>query len=103
MLKISIVESRRERRLILEGKLFAAWLGELKTACEKAGTDLQNRELMIDLKNLTAISHEGENLLLELMNEGVKIHGAGVFAKELVKQLARRMRSDWQAAAGAKK
>jgi hypothetical protein len=32
VLKISVVESRCERRLILEGKLFAPWLTELRTA-----------------------------------------------------------------------
>ena len=36
MLKISGVESRSERRLILEGKLLAPWVTELRTACEKA-------------------------------------------------------------------
>lgn len=35
MLKISGVESRSERRLILEGKLLAPWVPELRTACEK--------------------------------------------------------------------
>jgi anti-anti-sigma regulatory factor len=59
-------ERRSERRLILEGKLLAPWVTELRTACEKARGDLQNRELVIDLKNVTAISSEGENVLLEL-------------------------------------
>lgn len=69
VLKISAVESRIERRLILEGKLFAPWVTELRTACEKARADLQNRQLVNDLKNVTVVSQEGENALLELMNE----------------------------------
>ena len=36
VLKISGVESRSERRLILEGKLLAPWVTQLRTACEKA-------------------------------------------------------------------
>jgi hypothetical protein len=72
VLKISVVESLSERRLILEGKLFAPWVTELRTACEQARADLQDRDLVIDLKNLTAISQEGENVLRELINERVK-------------------------------
>lgn len=78
VLKISAVESRIERRLILEGKLFAPWATDLGTAFEKSRANLQNREPVIDLKNLTAISQEGEYVLLELMNESVKFR-CGVF------------------------
>ena len=66
MLNISVVERRSERGLILEGKLLAPWVTELRTACEKARGNLQNRELVIDLNNLTAIGQQGEDVLLEL-------------------------------------
>ena len=65
MLKMSVVETRNQRRLILEGKLLAPWVTELRTACEKARGNLQNRELVIDLNNLTAIGQQGEDVLLE--------------------------------------
>jgi hypothetical protein len=91
VLKISVIESRSERRLILEGKLLAPWAAELRTACEKARADLQKRELVIDLKNLTAISQEGENVLLELMNERVKFR-CGVFKKNSKKRCRAELR-----------
>jgi hypothetical protein len=47
-----------------------------------------------DLKNLTSISEEGETVLLELMNDSVTVRASGVFAKEVLKQLARGMRSN---------
>jgi len=65
VLKMSVVETRNQRRLILEGKLLAPWVTELRTACEKARGNLQNRELVIDLNNLTAIGQQGEDVLLE--------------------------------------
>jgi hypothetical protein len=95
MLKISVVENRSERRLISEGKLLATWVTELRTAYEKARSNLQNRELIIALKNVTAISEEGENVLLELMNERVKFR-CGVFTKHVLSQLARRIRRNDQ-------
>jgi hypothetical protein len=96
MLKISIVEGRKQRRLAVEGKLLAPWAAELTTACEKARADLRERELVIEMKNITAISQEGEDVLLALMNDGVKLRAYGVFTKHIVKQLARRNRKNLQ-------
>ena len=92
MLKISIVEGRKQRRLVVEGKLVAPWSDELKAACERAGSGLNGRDLVIDLKNVTTISQQGENLLLELMKRGVRLRGCGVFTNEILKQVARRSR-----------
>jgi len=92
MLKISIVEGRKQRRLVVEGKLVAPWSDELKAACDRAGSGLNGRELVIDLKNVTPISQQGENLLLELMKQGVRFRGCGVFTNEILKQVARRLR-----------
>ena len=89
VLKISVVESRIERRLILEGKLFARWVTDFGTAFEKSRADLQNRQLVNDLKNVTVVSQEGENALLELMNERLKFR-CGVFTKHVFSQLSRR-------------
>ena len=61
----------------------------------KGRGDLQDRELVIDLKNVTAISSEGENVLLELINEPVKFR-RGIFTKHVLNQLSRRMRSNRQ-------
>jgi hypothetical protein len=92
MLKISIVERRKQRRLVVEGRLVAPWSDELKGACERAGSGLGGRELIIDLKNLTTIGQEGENLLLELMKQGVRCRGCGVFTNVILKQVTRRLR-----------
>ena len=92
MLKISIVEGSKQRRLVVEGRLVAPWSDELKAACDRAGSGLDGRELVIDLKNITTIGQQGENLLLELMKRGVRLRGCGVFTNEILKQVARRSR-----------
>ena len=96
MLKISVIDSRRQRRLILEGKLIAPWAAELTAACDRARVDLDGRDFVVEVKHLTAINHEGENLLLELMNDGVKFRSHGVFTKHVLRQVARRMRGNSQ-------
>jgi hypothetical protein len=96
MFKISIIDRRHQRRLVLEGKLVAPWTTELRAVCERARADLHHRELVVDIKNLIAISQEGENLLLELMKEGTTFRSRGVFTKHVLAQLARRARRNVQ-------
>jgi hypothetical protein len=90
MLKISIIEGSTERRLIVEGKLVGPWAAELRGACENANAELFGRKLLIDMKHVTAISQEGENVLFELIQKGVKFRCRGVFTKHVLKQVVRR-------------
>jgi anti-anti-sigma regulatory factor len=91
MLRISIVERRKQRRLVLEGKLVAPWAQELKPAYEEASADLNGRELVIDVKSLIAISEDGESVLLELMKEGASFRRPGVFTKHILKRLVHKV------------
>ena len=94
MLKISIVDSSKQRKLVIEGALLVPWAAELNRACEMARADLDGRELVVDLRNLMAISPEGENVLLALMNDGVKLRCHGVFTKHVLRQI--RIRKNLQ-------
>jgi hypothetical protein len=93
MLKITVVEEQRRRRVIVEGKLIAPWAAELTRAYQTARTELQDRRLIVDLRSLTAISPEGEAVLLRLMREKAKFL-CGVYMKEVVRQLARKTGGD---------
>lgn len=96
MLKISVVDSSKQRRLVLEGALVAPWAAELTMACKLARADLDGRELVVELKNLVAISDEGEDVLLALMHDGLKLRSKGVFTKRLLRQIGGRMRANVQ-------
>ena len=93
MFKLSVVETRKQLRLVLEGKLIAPWADELKAACETALSHLDGRELVVEVKNLMTISQEGENVLVELMQRGVKFRCRGVFAKHVIRIIVRRARA----------
>ncbi len=90
MLKISLVDSARQRRVVVEGKLIAPWTAELRNACQQARADLRGRELVIEMKHVTTISQEGENVILELLKGGIRFRCDGVFTKQVVKDLTRR-------------
>ena len=92
MFRISIVEGRAQRRLVLEGKLVAPWTAEVENAFRNAGEQLDGRKLVIDLRNVTLISPDGENTLSELMKEGAKFACADVLTKHVLQRLARRNR-----------
>ncbi len=90
MLKISIIDTRSDRRLVVEGKLVDPWVEELRSTWRNAGKDLQGRKLVIDLSHATVIGQEGQEAILELMNEGAKFACCGVLTRYVVKKLARR-------------
>jgi anti-anti-sigma regulatory factor len=98
MLKISILDTPSHRRLVVEGKLIDPWAAELRSAWREAAANLNDHELVIDVKDLTAISEDGENVLLELMKEGARFRSSGVFTKQVLKRLARKIRGNVQEA-----
>jgi hypothetical protein len=90
MLKISSIECHNELMLIVEGKLVGPWAAELRSTFESVNPGLFGRKLVIDMRHVTAISQEGENLLFELVQKGVKFRCRGVFTKHILKQITRR-------------
>lgn len=91
MFKISTIETRSKRRLVVEGMLTEPWVTELRITCKNASRELDGRKLVIDLSNVTVISREGENAIFDLMGEGAQFSFscAGVFTRHLLTRLAR--------------
>jgi hypothetical protein len=97
MLRISAIDTRFKRKLVLEGKLVEPWLGELREVCRNASETLEGRKLVIDLTDVTVIGCEAESTLSELMQQGAKFSCGGVLIKHLLKRLARRCRGPQEA------
>jgi anti-anti-sigma regulatory factor len=92
MLKISMNENDCRLQLVLEGKLVAPWANELKSFSQKAAAGRKSQELLIDLRSVTAISAEGEDVLLALMDLGARFRVSGVYMRQVMKHLSRRSR-----------
>ena len=92
MFRISIIETGGRRRLVLEGRLVPPWTTEVERTWKEAREQLQGRKLIIDLRNVTLISREGENTLLKLMRDGAMFSCRDVLTKHVLKQLARKRR-----------
>jgi hypothetical protein len=92
MFKISIVDTRTQRRLVVEGKLSEPWTDELRSTWRNASRDLEGRRVVIDLSSLTVISREGEDAIFDLMKQGAKFSCSGILTRHVLKGLARRCR-----------
>jgi hypothetical protein len=90
MFKISIVDTRTQCKLIVEGTLIGPWIAELGTTWRNVSRELNGRKLIVDLTNVTAISPEGEEAIFDLMKKGAKFACASVLTKHVLKQLARK-------------
>jgi hypothetical protein len=94
--KISIVDTRSRRKLIVEGTLVGPWVAELGTAWRNASQDLDRRNLVINLRNLTVISRDGEDAIFDLMKKGAKFSCGGVLTRHVLKQLVRKKQQESQ-------
>lgn len=98
MFKITAIEAQGQQTLVLEGKLVDPWLAEL----ERTWNEMRCRgdsKMVIDLKDVTAISERGEVLLRQMMAEGAKFNCCrGVLTRHVVQRSV-----DWCKAQGAKK
>ena len=90
MFRISIADTPSRRTLIVEGTLVGPWVAELGRTWRNASQDLDTRKLLIDLRNLTAISREGEDAIFDLMKEGAKFSSGGILTRHTLKQLERK-------------
>jgi len=90
MLRITTVETKLNRKLILEGKLVEPWLGELRHAFRIATHALGDRTLIVDLTDVTVIGCEAESTLAEFMEQGARFSCDGVLIKHMLRKLARR-------------
>jgi hypothetical protein len=94
MFRISIVDTRSQRTLVVEGTFVGPWVPELRRTWRDAGQALEGRKLVIDLCSLTVISHEGEEAIFGLMKEGAEFSCGGVLMKHVLKQLALRKQQE---------
>jgi len=89
MLKITSLIRAGHRTLVLEGKLTDPWLAELEQTWREVRLLNDQATVAIELKDVTAISEKGQQLLRQLRSEGAKVTCCrGIFTKHVVKQLA---------------
>lgn len=86
MLKITRDETKVEQRWTLSGRLSGPWVGELRTAWERARLDA-TKARVVDLSDVVSLDEDGEHLLRTMKADGARFAARGVCMKHILAHL----------------
>lgn len=101
MLKISITETARETRWVLQGRVLGPWVSELSAIWKTSTRTRKGRACIVDLDAVTFIDKGGEELLRTMATEGAQFIANGLYIKNVLgkpKVIGRRGLSETLAA-----
>jgi hypothetical protein len=87
MLRISVVETPTEQRLVLYGKLVGPWIGEVQRVWENLRGQLGKRSSVIDLNEVTLIDDSADPLLATMLEQGAELVARGTANRWLLQAL----------------
>jgi hypothetical protein len=90
VLKITITDLSDEQRWCLQGLLIGQWAAELQSTWREARQAGDARRCIVEMIEVTAIDHNGEAVLAEIMSQGAEFIAGDVYTKHLL----RKMRSE---------
>ena len=88
MLKITLLDSAKELRFRLEGKLSGLWVPELRGCWTTASSTTGGRRTIVDLVDVDFVDAEGEILLGDMQTEGVELQAATPFMQSVVERIS---------------
>jgi len=92
MLRVTTVRTDKRLRLVLEGELASPWVAELFNEWNNVRASARDRRVVVDLRNVTMISEEGEEILFGMMSGGARFICRGVHNRHVLRQLTRKHR-----------
>jgi len=87
MLRITIVDSPSEQRLVLYGKLVGPWIGELQRVWENLRQLRGNRRSVVDLNEVTLIDDSADRLLATMLEQGAELVARGTANRWLIQAI----------------
>ena len=87
MLKITVIDTPSEQKLVLEGKLSKPDLSVLESAWEHARVARGSRICIVDLTNATSIDPNAEGILLDMKRHSAQFVACGISTKHQLEQL----------------
>ena len=90
MLRINTVQTSSATTLVVLGKLYDPWVSELNKVWQEAVLNLGARQLIVDLKETTAIDRSGTRLLAEMCDAGAKLLTHGVLVQFIIDSYRKR-------------
>jgi hypothetical protein len=90
MFRISIEQSCSEERWTVEGRLTAAFAGELDAAWTSSLEKNPLVSRVVDLCGVVLIDRRGEEILLKMLSQGAEFIARGIYTKRLLERLRSR-------------
>ena len=87
VLKITITDLSDEQRWSLQGLLIGQWAAELKSTWKEKRQAGDMRRCIVEMIEVTAIDHNGEAVLAEIMGQGAEFIAGDVYTKHLLRQM----------------
>jgi anti-anti-sigma regulatory factor len=94
MLKITVVETMDEQRLVLEGRLTEPEISELEAAWQKLRETRGARRSVVDLRSATFIDPDGERTLMQMRGDGAHFVACGVSTTHRLAELGIKCASE---------
>jgi anti-anti-sigma regulatory factor len=93
MLRITIIDGRARKTILVEGKLAASAVAELESAWKQARQEYPSRRIVVDLSNATLIDSVGRAALVAMVDEGARLAANGIYTRYLIEQVRRETRN----------
>jgi len=74
-------------RLKLEGKLAHEWVQEAETAWVALSAKKDNRDLVVDLLDVSFVDDAGHQLLAAMRHSGAELIGGGILVSALIEEI----------------
>ena len=89
MLKISVKDEAREKRLLLEleGRLAGPWVEELERSWMAEQQRVPSAEIIVRLSNVSFIDEAGKELLGRIFHAGTKLEGSGCMVRAIIARI----------------
>ena len=91
MFRISIEQTCSEERWIIQGRLTAAFAGELDAVWNSSLEENPLLTRVVDLCGVVLIDQRGQEVLRKMLRQDVEFIAPGVYTKHLLEQLRARL------------
>ena len=87
MLRITTYTNSEATRLIIEGRLAGACIGELEKCWRATASTQPPESICVDLSSVSFIDASGKQLLSHMHEQGIRLVASGLLAKCLIEEI----------------
>jgi len=87
VLRVTTRNHSGSTRLVVEGKLAGACVGELERCWRAIAAEDAPEKILVDLSSVTFVDVAGKQLLTQMHDQGIRFVASGLLAKCLIEEI----------------